>query len=248
MTLLYTEIVPPIVWKRHYIFFAADQRITPLDGSKPRFYKKLIEIPYLNAALGFFGLAEWGKGSSRTLMSELLRDFVRKQSSILHLGTFAALLADYLNKEVPGNLLGKRSGIHIAGFGPTGVPEFWFVRNIDDQGAASLGQYQAREEFLTYATKLGFDGKDLSRLPDVSIFYRNGDIATHATAWEMIDEALVALRGTPGFKPIRTPEDYGEWIRFKMNVLRSFHGRFQKQVLIGGKIDVLKLDGPVVKR
>jgi hypothetical protein len=232
MTLLYTEIVPPPFCKRYCIFFAADRRITE-SGRKPRYYKKLIEIPYLNAALGFFGLADWPKGTPRTLLPELLRNFVRHQSSLDNLGAFAALLEVYLNREVPKSLHGIRSGIHLAGFAPDGLPEFWYVRNIDDTGAASLGQYQARKEVVR------------TDAPGVSTYFRNGDIAAHARAWEMIDEALGSLRGTPGFRPIRTHKDYQEWIRFKMNVLKSFHGKFQRKVLIGGPIDVLA--GSVVK-
>jgi hypothetical protein len=116
-----------------------------------------------------------------------------------------------------------------------GFQSFGMFRNIDDTGAASLGQYQARKEVV------------LTNAPGVSTYFRNGDIAAHARAWEMIDEALGSLRGTPGFQPIRTHKDYQEWIRFKMNVLKSFHGKFQRKVLIGGRIDVLALKGSVVK-
>jgi hypothetical protein len=245
VTLLYTEITPALDGVGRCIFFAADRRISQIIAGRPRHYRKLVEIPYLNAALGFFGLAEFQAGSSCRKLADHLRDFVHRENGTGDLGTFARSLASALNVFVPADLCRQhRSGIHVAGINSRGLPEFWFVRNVDDAGEPTLGRYQAREEFLARdAGQFGFDGRDPETLPSVSIFYRNGDIVPHVRPWQLIDDAFGALLGTPGFHRIRTPQDHAEWIRFKMEILRHFHRRFQRTLLVGGKIDVLAVRG-----
>lgn len=238
MTLLYTEIAPPFGKIGWSVVFAADRRISGLRGGGPQHYKKLIAIPHLHAALGFFGLAEWQHGSTVTRMSELLRTIVRKNSNTVSLQVFAERLAEGLNLGVPKGLIRERSGVHLSGFGQETVPEFWFVRNVDDLGAPVLGRYEARRD---YPRAAGENCSEVDEPRDVSTFYRNGDIVGHVAAWAKLDEALGGLRGTPGFKPIRSREDHGNWIRFKMEVLRHFHIHFEKEPLIGGNIDVMTL-------
>ena len=132
MTLLYTEISQDLPGHGRCVLFAADRRITTSAGGPPRHYKKLVDIPYLNAALGFFGLAEFRRNQTIFRMADHLREFVRAQAGIASLSLFAERLATSLNWFVPSSLRrSKRSGIHISGMTAGSLPEFWFVRNVD---------------------------------------------------------------------------------------------------------------------
>jgi len=120
------------------------------------------------------------------------------------------------------------------------LPEFWFVRNLDDTGQPTLGKYEADEQYLTRdARNDGFDGKDPATLPPHGRLYRNGDILSHVAAWEAIDKTLGRLRNVSAFSPIRSPSEYADWVRFKMEVLLHFQKRFAKTLLVGGPVDII---------
>jgi hypothetical protein len=206
-----------------------------------RHYKKLVDIPYLNAALGFFGLAEFTKGAKVLRMTDHIREFVRQESAMTSLSAFAKSLAASLNSFVPSSLrASERSGIHLGGIAPGALPEFWFVRNVDESNAPTLGKYEADEQYLLRdARRGGFDGKDPATLPSGGRLYRNGDIVSHVAAWKAIDDSLGNLLSIPFFSGIHSPQDYAAWIRFKMEVLIHFHKRFEKKLLIGGQVDVI---------
>jgi hypothetical protein len=57
----------------------------------------------------------------------------------------------------------------------------------------------------------------------------------HGRLWTI----LGALLTIPQFRGVRTPEQYANWIRFKMEVLMHFHKRFETNLLVGGQIDVI---------
>jgi hypothetical protein len=241
VTLLYTEISPEFPQHGRCVFFAADRRITASGGGQPRHHKKLIDIPYLNSALGFFGLAEFKRGQKVYRLADHLRYFVRQQHAVKNLTEFAARLADSLNSFVPSSLQrSERSGIHVAGIASQNLPEFWFVRNVDDTGHPALGKYEPREDFLRRDARAhGFDGKDPKTLPSNGRLYRNGDIVSHVVAWEALDDTLGRILSIPQFLGVHTPEDYAKWIRFKMQVITHFHKQFATTLLVGGQIDVI---------
>ena len=242
MTLLYTEISKNFPGYGRSVFFAADRRITSLSGGDPpQHYKKLVDVPYLNAALGFFGLAEFTKGANLFRMTDHLRNFVRKESATSSLSAFAKNLAASLNSFVPTSLLrSERSGIHLAGIAPGSLPEFWFIRNVDKNGDPTLGKYETDEQYLLrYARNEGFNVKDPATLPTTGRLYRNGDIVSHVAAWEAFDDSLGSLLSMPFFSGIQSPKDYAAWIRFKMQVLIYFHKKFERKLLIGGTVDVI---------
>lgn len=108
-------------------------------------------------------------------------------------------------------------------------PEFWFVRNVDDEGEPTLGHYQPREEFQRR------DRRNLAA-GEIQI-YRNGDIRAHVTAWEKIDEAFGSLLGTPDFRPIATPRGYADWVKFKMGTIAAFYEHYCSRRIIGSPID-----------
>ena len=102
MTLLYTEISQEFPSGGRCVFFAADRRITA--SGQPKHYKKLVDVPYLNSALGFFGLAEFRQGQKVYRLADHLRDFVRQQYAVRTLADFAARLAESLKRFVPSTL------------------------------------------------------------------------------------------------------------------------------------------------
>lgn len=239
MTLLYTEIFPNFPDGHRYIFFASDRKISLLGGQLHSMQKKIFEIPYLPAAIGMFGLAEFSIGARTYRMGDKLRSMICSNNKVNDLGELAGNIASSLNSFVPPAYRNKyRSGFHMAGFNTNGLPEFWYIRNVGDDGTTIFKNYEAREDYLSgHARQNGFNGIDPGTLP--GRLYRNGDIVSHVAAWEQIDNTLGALTTTLNFKRINTPEKYSEWIKFKMEVLAHFHKRFADKVWIGGPIDTL---------
>jgi hypothetical protein len=227
MTLLATEIHNHDDRGRAAIIFAADRRITHKTGRYGGTHKKIFELQWLNSAVGYFGLAEVpGKP-----MQEWVRTFIHRNTRCQTMHEFAEQLASGLNAAVPDKWKrSERSGFHLAGFAASGRPEFWFVRNIDDDGAPTLGRYEAREDFQRR------DAPGL--LPGGTMIYRNGDIRPHEAAWKMLDESLGQLLREPGFRQPRTSEDYKEWVRFKMEVIAYFYRKYRPRPIIARPIDV----------
>lgn len=236
MTLLVTEIHPVGVLPDPVIVFAADRRISSANLYHAT-RKKLFAVPSQRAGLGFFGLAEFSSGSKRIDISEWLKRFISIQSR--NPGTlkdFANGLADELNRLVPVPIRKTQiSGFHLAGLNKDGVPEFWFIRNIEDDRTTISGMYSAREDFLRRDSKNLITGDFAT--------YRNGDIRGHVAAWERLDEAFFTLLQEPEFRRPKTSNEYGDWVKFKMEVLSYFYKRYCRTPLIGRPIDTLVIRG-----
>jgi len=233
MTILLTEIHP--FTTTPFIVFGADGRISK-GGKAFGKAKKILGIGKLRAAVGYFGLAEVGNKS----MYQWLHEFCEK-SHALNLESFATDLAKELNRAVPINIRRRYvSGLHIAGFGDGGEAEFWFVRNVKDDRMTIMPAYEAREDFRSsHRQRLVANQHQV---------YRNGDIRAHVIAWERLDEALAPLLSFPDFNILQKPEDYGRWIKFKLQVVALFYKRFCGPSIIGSPVDVLVIKqgaGPV---
>src|SRR6266542_3109068 len=112
MTLLITEIHNHDDARRAAIIFAADRRIS-INGRYHGLRKKIFALPRLNAAIGYFGLAEVNGAA----MADWLGSHVRQDNSA-SLADFAKAIATRLNTEVPvSHRRSVPSGFHIAGFG-----------------------------------------------------------------------------------------------------------------------------------
>jgi len=229
MTLLTTEIDPD----NSLIVFAADRRIS----TARRYHdtrKKIFELPWLSAGIGYFGIAEI---TGTRPMQEWLESFIRHAANYRTLADFANALADALNSVVPANgHTRERSGFHIAGFNDTAEPEFWFVRNVDDAGNLTLGRYVPREDFQRR------DAQTLN--PGVAAIYRNGDLRAHEVAWRQLDESFGQLLNTPGFRQMRNPRDYVEWVKFKMEQIAYFYKQYYRGSIIARPIDAFGIVGP----
>lgn len=163
-------------------------------------------------------------------MSDWLTDHLRRETRTANLKEFAECLADRLNAEVPQAHQARfQSGFHIAGFGASGRVEFWFVRNVEDDRVTCTGRYDAREDFQR---------RDAAALvPGAFQTYRNGDLLPHVLLWETLDNSLAPLLNRPDFRRVRTPEDYQQWVVFKMEVIAHVYKRFSIRPLIGRPID-----------
>jgi len=181
------------------------------------------------AGLGYFGLAEFPTPIGPERMADWLQDFLNTVKTSETLEAIAQRLASSLNEAVPRHLRSERSGFHLAGTTSVDRAEFWFIRNVADDGEPTLGRYEAREDF---------QGRDAPNLPPGGIqIYRNGDIRAHVAAWEKIDEAFGVLLGTPTFREIQTSADYLSWVKFKMEAIANFYERFSENPIIGKPID-----------
>lgn len=233
MTLLATEIVtgPP-----QAIVFAADRRIS-LGGRHHCERRKILPVPRKRAGIGYFGLAELPLAGRQRHMDTWLADFLQATSHVRTLGELANELAENLNRIVPAPMRRAHvSGFHLAGFSQE-QPEFWFVRNVDDDRVTMLGQFSAREDF---------QGRDRPLLPAGAVqIYRNGDIRAHVAAWEEIDRSFGSLVGAPDFQVGAGPVAYARGVKFKMETIAHFYQRFCRTSIIGKPVDafVITLGG-----
>lgn len=234
MTLLATEIHNHNIPDQAIIIFVADRRISYSNGTYADTRRKIFRVPMLNAGIGYFGLAEIPQKTSNVPMSIWLKEFIKGSKGLPTLKDFSKTLAAELNTAVPKNRrTSEHSGFHIAGFSAQAKPEFWFVRNVADDRKTLLGNYQAREDF---------QGRDAPKLAHGAFqIYRNGDIRAHVVAWEAMDNSFGALLSFPDFKPLTTPEEYVEWVKFKMRVIAKFYKKFCKYSIIGTPIDAFAI-------
>lgn len=246
MTLLTNEIHVAASLQQSTIFFAADRRITFL-GKFHSLGRKIFRIPYLNAGIGYFGLAEVFPMGKRQSMSSWLPQFISSNSSITSLCDFADALRIELDKVVPDTVkTSNPSGFHILGFNQAHVPEFWFVRNIQNMNAHMYINFQNRyfvsEDFLQRdARKFGYNGNSPNVTQPFVWIYRNGDIRAHVVAWEKLDKILSDFLSLPDFRKLKSIADYEELVKFKMTLIASMYKKYAKASTIGTPIDVFSI-------
>lgn len=233
MTLLTTEIHNHRDPERALVVFAADRRISRSDRKHDE-REKILRVAELNAGIGYFGLAEVPQRGSPAPMIEWLRGFLDGVSDCKSLEELAVKLAEALNLAVPASLRREVvSGFHLAGFDSQGQVEFWYVRNVADDRRTILEQFEAREDFQR---------RDAPRLSTGRAqIYRNGDLRAHVMAWEELDKSLGSLLNFPDFKHWTTPEDYVNWVRFKMELIARFYEQFCTHSIIGRPVDAFAI-------
>jgi hypothetical protein len=243
MTLLITEIHMVNALQNGYILHAADRRIT-LNGKplKPR--EKIFRIPYLNAGVGYFGLADI---NHKKTFRECLRNFIHNNSDAQTLGQFAERLRDELNRTVDKSMLSNMvSGLHICGYNAENYPEFWIVRNSDtfvDGVYRNLQkEYYCAEEFLeTAAKKIDFNSVDDGQVMYQRQYYINGDTRPFQPIWERLDKSLADMFAYESFKRPTTIEGVEKIAQWKLSVIASFYNQFARQKIIGTPIDAFIL-------
>jgi len=250
VTLLLTEIYVGTDMHDVTIIFAADRRITrekKFDANR----RKIFPVPYLNAGIGYFGLADVGRRPNATPMSDWLTSFITENHDARRLGDFAHRLQDELNGAVPRtSKISNPSGFHVAGFNQDGLPEFWFVRNIEKMDQyryiGFLDHYFVTEDFLRRDARreIGYDGVSL-KVPEPRMKgYRNGDIRGHMIAWKELDGVLLRFLGLPDFRSLRTIPDYEEFTKFKMELIAKVYEKYCTVSSIGKPIDIFSIVNP----
>ena len=129
-----------------------------------------------------------------------------------------------------------------------GLPDFWFLSNI---GPMKGFNYTCQDhypepssQFLERDAKanFGWDGSDPgSAKSNIVQVYRNGDFRMHVVAWEELDSIFKKMQNFPDFKRPRNPKEYGDYVKFKFEVIAYFYKKWAKKQIIARPIDVFVL-------
>src|SRR5438094_1187561 len=101
MTLITVESHMRDGFKKPLLICAAGCRLTNPDCSYAGSKRKLFPIPYLEAGISYFGLAEVFPKRGRGYLSDWLKDFIINQSSLKSLRDFAFHLREELHSIIP---------------------------------------------------------------------------------------------------------------------------------------------------
>ncbi|MBS2022204.1 MAG: hypothetical protein JST92_07320 [Deltaproteobacteria bacterium] len=237
MTLLLTEIVIPVD-EDPFIVFAADRRISR-EGKRVAERKKVFAIGARKAGIGYYGLAEVERSRRhREAMETWLDEFLARHTTTTSLQGIADSLAKELNRDVPEHTRKvAESGFHLAGFNAEGHPEFWFIRNVDDQKKV-IGIYEARKDHPKH--------NDVPA-PGSLYWFRNGDLRAHEAAWQGMDNTFGELAKSPGFSRSLSPKDYARWVAFKLEIVARFYETFSKASSIGRPVDAFVISQNGIK-
>ncbi len=252
MSLIVNEIHILDGFKKTFIVFAADRRISNPDRSRLAEKPKLFRIPYLEAGVSFFGLAKvfpYGSGGADVDISDWLPSFTNKQNDVSELQDFAFRLKNELNRIVPSNILAANpSGFHICGYESHGYPEFWYLTNIGGMEGFKHINLSSRyadptSDFLGRDARkeMHWDGVDPFSIDNGRMVYRNGDFRSHAFVWDELDGFFNKMLAFRDFKPLSPVQQYRRWVEFKFKVVRSFYAKFAQHATIGGPIDIFSL-------
>ncbi len=250
MTLILNEIHLLDGLKKTMIIAAADRRISKPDGSYDSTQRKLFKIPYLDGAISYFGVANVFPKGKMQYLSVWLLNFIKTQAGVPDLQTFASNLRNDLNKVVyAGILQNNPSGFHICGYNDQRLPEFWFLTNIGGMEGYKYINFQQQYSVPT-SDFLGRDAKNIFRWngnnPSSARngiqYYRNGDYRAHVVAWELLDMILQNLFTFPDFKRPVTPQEYGDYVKFKFEFIAYLYKKWAKKEIIARPIDVIVLN------
>jgi hypothetical protein len=239
MTLLVNEIHVVGDLRTSMIVFAADTRIT-YAAEPPRFMKKVFRIPYLQAGIGYYGLAQV---NPREYFSSWIPNAINAMTGERTPAGFAERLCERLNREVDKSYLSTMaSGLHICGYNADNCPELWHICNHTMRGYVYTDfatHYGLSEDFLArHALKMGFDGTDPAVPQPFVQYYINGDVRPFHSVWRRLDEFLFEMFSYDDFRAPQNPTDNIGVVKWKMRVISSFYKKFARKPIIGGPIDV----------
>lgn len=247
MGLVCTEIHIKDKLPDNRIVFFADRRIS-VGGRYNNTRCKIFQIPYLNAGIGYFGIAGIKQKDKTKYLDDWVRLFINRNSKLKNIEEFAHELASQLEKWIPESEMYKQvSGIHIAGFNSDKLPEFWFIRNFKEMEGQEYKDFQTNyivgEQFLLhYGPKdFAFDIKCKCFWKKGILTLRNGDFRAHIIAWEKLDSILEQLLSFKDFRKPVTDEDYEDVVKFKMNIICNLYKKFCTNSIIGTPIDIFTI-------
>jgi len=260
VTLVLNEIHLIEGLKRTFLIAAADRRLTRPDGSRYGAHPKLFEIPYLNGAVSYFGLAEFRRAGKPVRLWDFLPAFVRSHATLPDLGAFSVALRDELERAIPKRTLKEHPlGFHLCGYGRTGLPDFWWltnVRTIDDAGRITEWKDTFKAPGSHFLGRdapglFGWDGSDpLSARSGAFMLYRNGDIQVHVQAADLLNKMFDRLLDLPAVKRPRTAAEFKQYARYKFKFIVGLHKTWLKSSTVGEGPDLLMWsanDGRVTK-
>lgn len=110
MTLITNEIHMYDGFDKTRMVFAADRRLSNLDGSFGTVDKpKLLSIPYLNGAVSYFGLATVFPKNRSQYLADWLAAFIQINARLTSLGDFATSLRDGLHRVIPRGMFSEHT-------------------------------------------------------------------------------------------------------------------------------------------
>lgn len=245
MTLIITELSPA------GIAMVADSAITHFEGGEVRritYATKLHVIPYLNAGISTWGLAEIDGLST----SEWLQNFIRSQEALSRdLNAFALELARNLNAHFPRNDAGQpHLGFHLAGYVHSNgerIPSFYHIHRGDSQVLASRGVqvdsslFNANHDLppVVFRTQQNL----ITRQNNTAMFIyhtRNGDIGPYVEAFRRLGDFFNTMRHFGIHVPGRPGIDARvEFLRFQVEMMEQIYRLSNLQPTIGGDINGL---------
>jgi len=246
MTLVVNEMHLLDGLSKTLVVAAADRRIS-LDGEYADSRRKVLGIPYLHGAVSYFGLAKVYPPGREQWLDDWLSVFINSHSAVTDLGAFACELGRELGRVIPQSVLKRNaSGFHICGYNQRGLPDFWYLSNI-----GCMDQFVYRDLSQRYdvpashflgrdaPANFGWDGVDPSTARDGHQTYRNGDIRGHEALWDALGRGLTALFHLDDFQGPGDPRQYGEYVKFKFEVIAYVYRKWAKKKIIDKPIDVL---------
>jgi len=243
MTLLVNEIFIRKSDDKSAIVFAADRRITA-GGRFHSERKKIFPIPYINAGIGYFGLAQLTRN---TFLSEWIPEFIENHVELHSIHDFAKALQSDLNQQVnKGFLRQNPSGLHICGYNEDKHPELWFVRNIQTMEGPRYSGFSDH-----YTVTEDFNGRDRLKMErqielegssgEYNQYYVNGDIRGFHSLWILLEYALMKMLKEPDFHSIAQRSDLLKSAKFKMETISLLYEEFASSQIIGEPIDTFLL-------
>jgi hypothetical protein len=241
MTLLVNEIHIGDQINDATLVQVADRRIT-IGGRYHSSRRKIFAIPYLNASIGYFGLAQPRRND---YFSSWVPNIIRHGSSVNSLSVFANYFESELNKYVSKSLLLRNpSGFHLCGFANDGIPEFYFIRNIDHMNGPFYNgfrdHYFTNEHFRMRDAIRRENGaeRSLSEVSNSVFWYVNGDLRSFWNFWLPADQFVRQVASDVSFSRPSTLSDRAKW---KLESLSSFYQAFARERIVGKPIDAIEL-------
>ncbi|MHC1783056.1 MAG: hypothetical protein AB9891_09935 [Anaerolineaceae bacterium] len=243
MTILLSEIRLFTVPSKDIIFNAADRRIT-ISGKFHSLRQKIFKIPYLNACVGYYGLAQL---DSSHYFSEWLPNFIYRSSENRDVEGFTHNLLYSLNKEIDKNFLHTNfSGFHVCGFDFDRTPKFFHINNeivmTGNLYSSWTNNYITSEILLTRNNSSLRQDENESSCNIINIYYCiNGDVRPFHSIWERLDNFVGEMVNQEVLTLPNIREKQEKIVKWKLTVISSFYSNFAKKVIIGRPIDVISL-------
>lgn len=219
----------------------ADRRIS-IDGKFHSNQKKIFEVPHIKASIGYFGLAQ---PTTREYFSSWLPNVISHSHGIKTIADFAQYLMDTLNGNVVKSLLKTNpSGFHVCGLADDGIPEFYFIRNIERmEGPFYKGfkdSYFCSEDFRTGDAIKTNNGqpRDLDSLHDAIFWYVNGDLRSFWEFWLPATQFIDSFQLNPEFPALKSDLERAQW---KLRVIAQLYGKYARKKVVGGPIDGIEI-------